>query len=352
MKIKKIFDKNIWENFLLGCRAKTFLQSWNWGEFHQKMGNKIWRLGIMNGEELIGTALTVKISAKRGTFLMIQHGPIIQNYKSQIINSKQIQNYKFQILNILLEKLKEIAGEEGASFIRIAPLFEKNEENKKIFQNLRFREAPMHIHTYEATLKLDIKSEQDLLKNMRQTTRYLIKQAEKNKEIIIFQSLKIEDIKIFEKLQKEVAKKQNFIPFSLKYLENEFEVFIKEKQISLFFGKYREKIIAGAMVIFWSKIGFYHYAALLPEYRKIPLNYLLQWEIIKEAKKRECELYDFWGYVDPKKKPKHPWAGPTLFKMGFGGQLYEYTKTQDLPLSWKYWLTYIFEKIRKNKRRL
>ena len=64
---------------------------------------------------------------------------------------------------------------------------------------------------------------------------------------------------------------------------------------------------------------------------------MLQWEIIKEAKRRGCKLYDFWGYIDPKASPKHPWAGPTLFKMGFGGRAYEYVKTQDLPLSKKYW---------------
>jgi lipid II:glycine glycyltransferase (peptidoglycan interpeptide bridge formation enzyme) len=78
----------------------------------------------------------------------------------------------------------------------------------------------------------------------------------------------------------------------------------------------------------------------------------LQWEAIKEAKKRGCVLYDFWGYVDPKKEPNHPWAGPTLFKMGFGGNAHEYVKTQDLPLSWKYLPTAFFEKVRKIRRHL
>ena len=63
-------------------------------------------------------------------------------------------------------------------------------------------------------------------------------------------------------------------------------------------------------------------------------------------------LYDFWGYVDPKKEPSHPWAGPTLFKMGFGGEAHEYVKTQDLPLSWKYLPTALFEKVRKIRRHL
>ena len=108
--------------------------------------------------------------------------------------------------------------------------------------------------------------------------------------------------------------------------------------------------MASALVTFWSGIGFYHQAALDPKYHKVPIAYLLQWEAIKEAKKRGCKLYDFWGYVDP--KSRHPWAGPTLFKMGFGGKAYEYVRTQDLPLSKKYWLTYGFEVLRKIKRGL
>ena len=105
-------------------------------------------------------------------------------------------------------------------------------------------------------------------------------------------------------------------------------------------------------MVFWSGIGFYHHAASLPQYAKLSIPYLLQWEAIKEAKNRGCMLYDFWGYVDPKKEPSHPWAGPTLFKMGFGGEAHEYVKTQDLPLSWKYLPTALFEKVRKIRRHL
>ncbi len=128
--------------------------------------------------------------------------------------------------------------------------------------------------------------------------------------------------------------------------------FQKDNQVRLFFGKYKGETVASAFVLFWSNIGFYHHAALLPQYHKTPVSYLLLWEAIKEAKKRGCFLFDFWGFVDPKKQTNHPWTGPTLFKMGFGGRPYEYVKTQDFPLSKKYWLTCFFEKIRKIKRGL
>jgi lipid II:glycine glycyltransferase (peptidoglycan interpeptide bridge formation enzyme) len=336
MEIKEIQNKEIWENFLLSCEEKTFLQSWNWGEFQEMTGNKIWRLGIYNNGGLSSVALVVKVIAKRGTFLLVPHGPV----------------GKKEGLDKFFEELKKIGKEEGASFIRINPIWQRNEENNKIFKDLGFREAPIHSHP-EASWKLDIRpSEEDLLADMRKTTRYLIRQAQNNQEIEIYQSNNAENLEIFNKLNQKIAKKQNFIPFSFEYLRNEFLAFQSGDQISLFFGKYQGQVVAGALVLFWSSIGFYHHAAFLAEFHKIPVSYLLQKEAIKEAKRRGCKLYDFWGYINPETEPKHPWAGPTLFKMGFGGKAFEYVKTQDYPLSKKYWLTYFFEKIRKVRRGL
>jgi len=115
----------------------------------------------------------------------------------------------------------------------------------------------------------------------------------------------------------------------------------------LFLGKYKGEVAAGAIIIFWSDIAFYHQAASLKKFTKHSIPYLLQWQAIKEAKRRGCKTYDFWGFTNPEKFPRHPWAGPTLFKMGFGGYKKEFVKTQDLIISQKYWINYIIEKARK-----
>lgn len=340
---QEIKNKENWENFLSDCQEKTFLQSWNWGELQKKMGNKIWRL--KKGEEIM--ALVVGVKAKRGGFLLIQH--LTQHPKLKTQNYRS----KFKTLETLFNELKEIAKKEHCSFIRVIPLWERNEENIKLFKDLGFREAPIHASAYEATWKLSLTlPEENLLMNMRKTTRYLIRQAQKSPDLTIIKSNKIETTEIHNRLTQKVARHQKFIPFSFQFIRNEFEIFAKDNQALLFLGKFREKIIASALVIFWSNIGFYHQAALDPQYHKLPIAYLLQWEAIKEAKRRDCYLYDFWGFVDPQKQPKHPWAGPTQFKVGFGGKPYFYLKTQDFPLSKKYWLIYLFERLRKIKRGL
>jgi len=338
MEIREIENKEIWENFLAECEDKTFLQSWNWGEFQKKMGNKIWRFGVFENKLLFSVALVIKITARRGTFLFIPHGPVVKNGREL-----------FSTISTILEELKKIAREEKVSFIRIAPILQRKEENIKIFKNLGFRDAPIHIHP-ELTWELDLTpSEEELLMGLRKTTRYLIRQAQKNKDIEIYQSKNIEDIEIFNNLYQEVVDRHRFVPFSLNYLKNEFLAFNSDNQISIFLGKYKNEIISSGIFIFWQNIGFYHHGATSLKYPKIPVSYLLQWEAIREAKKRYCQTFNFWG-IAPTNNQKHPWSGLTLFKMGFGGQKKEYVKTQDLPISKKYWLTFLFEKLRKTKR--
>ncbi len=345
MDIKEVQNKDEWEDFLLQCTEKTFLQSWNWGNFNLEMGSKIWRFGAYNNGKLVGVSLVIKVPAKRGTFLFIPHGPIAM----EDLNATD----KKEILELIIIHLSEIAKKENASFIRVSSLFYRTEENKTIFEDLGFRDAPMHASAYEATWKLDVlPAQEDLIRNMRKTTRYLVKKTSENPDILIEKSTNPEDIKIYQHLNKEVAKRQKFTPFSDKSIQKEFEAFIKDNQVVFLFGKYKGDVAAGAMIIFWSGMAFYHQAASLSKFAKYSIPYLMQWEAIKEAESRGCKVYDFWGFTDPEKFPKHPWAGPTLFKMGFGGYKTEYIETQDFIISKKYWINYIIEKLRRFKRGL
>jgi lipid II:glycine glycyltransferase (peptidoglycan interpeptide bridge formation enzyme) len=350
MEIKEIINKEEWEEFLSNCTDKTFLQSWNWGDFNLAQGSKIWRLGAFNGVNLLAIALVVKIAARRGTFLFVPHGPVFA--KGLALKDKK------DILELVLLHLSESVKEERASFVRIAPILDASEENENIFIDLGFRRSPIHMHP-EVTWELNIdKPEEQLLLEMRKTTRYLIRQAEKNSDIEIIKSNNIEDLKLFWPAYKDTAKRHHFVVFSEKYLEREFNSFAPDDQIMIFLGKYKDKVVSASIFVFWQDRCFYHHSGSLSKYNKIPVSYLLQWEAIKEAKRRGCRVYNFWGISPDIKteqdavKSKHPWAGLSLFKMGFGGSKKEYVETQDLILSSRYWINYIVETIRKRKRNL
>jgi lipid II:glycine glycyltransferase (peptidoglycan interpeptide bridge formation enzyme) len=231
MEIKEITNKEIWETFLLKCEEKTFLDSWNWSIFQDKQEDKVFRLGVYENDKIIATATVVKIRAKRGTFLFVPHGPVVL-----------INNPKDEILKIIVKKLKELAIREKASFIRMAPIWTKTDENQKLFKELGFRDAPIHIHP-ELTWELDIlKSEGELFQGMRKTTRYLVKKAQKDKDIEIVMSTNLNDLEVFHEILNKTASRHHFVPFSLNYLIEQFSCFNPDGEIAIWLGKYKGEI--------------------------------------------------------------------------------------------------------------
>ncbi|MCG2689751.1 peptidoglycan bridge formation glycyltransferase FemA/FemB family protein [Candidatus Parcubacteria bacterium] len=352
MEIKEITNKEEWERFLepIPKEEKTFLHSFQWGQFQLLLKEKIYRLGIYENNVLMAVALVIKVKAKRGNFLLIPHGPIIQVQSSK---------FKVQSLGFLINFLKVLAKQEKCCFIRVATTFERTKENENIFKEFGFKQAPFHTHP-DLTWLLDIsKPEEDLLKEMRKTTRYLIKQGLQIPELKIEKSVEKRDVKVFNKFYQETASRHDFTPFSLNYLNKELEAFLPDN-ILVLKAVFNGEALASSFIIFWGGVGFYHQGASTHKHPKVPATYLMQWQAIREAKQRGCSLYNFWGIADLSSKfkvkssklKKHPWAGLSLFKMGFGGYAKEYLKTQDLPLSKRYYLTRYFEFLRKWKRHL
>ncbi|MBI5411587.1 peptidoglycan bridge formation glycyltransferase FemA/FemB family protein [Candidatus Peregrinibacteria bacterium] len=336
----EISSKDVWEAFIDAARPHTFLHSWHWGEFQAAMGNKVWRLGIYEGETLISAALVFKVVARRGSFLFCPHGPILDS-RFEIRDSR--------LINTLTDYLKQLGVQERCDFIRISPLFPDTPENNSLFLDLGFRDAPVHMMHPELSWILDVtRSEEALLTAMRKNSRYSIRRAEKD-GVVITKSSDIKDLESFRVLYDETVQRQHFTPFPRDYFRKEFEVFSCDGQAQLFFAHYRGDLISTAFIIFSRDAGFYHHGASTPKYPKLTASHLLQWEVIRETKRRECTFYNFWG-VSPEDEPNHPWAGLSLFKRGFGGFAESYVHAKDFPLTSKYWLNWIIEKARKIKR--
>jgi lipid II:glycine glycyltransferase (peptidoglycan interpeptide bridge formation enzyme) len=334
---KIITKKEIWEDFLLSQKPKTFLQSWNWGEVNELDGSKIFRIGYYKDKKLVGVSLIIKETAKRGPHLLVPAGPLI-DWKD------------IKIVDLFIKTIWDYAVKEECWFVRVRPEILANEQNEALFSELGFISAPMHLHA-ENTWVLDInKSETELLAGMRKTTRYLIKKGEKSDlKVEISSDSKLS--KVLFDLQEETAKRHKFVGFSEKLFKNEIEVFAKNNNANVFLCRYGKDILAIAIIVFYGDTAYYHFSGSVSGYKELPFSYFLQWEIIKEAKKRGIKHYNFWG-IAPDNNPKHRFAGVTLFKTGFGGEKIDWLHAHDLVVSKKYWFTYFFETMRKIFRHL
>jgi len=336
--VKEIKDKELWEKFLLAQFNQTnFLQSWYWGECHRLLQLEIFRLGFYKNNKLLGQALLIKKISKRGSYLECPGGPILF-WKDENL-------FKF-----FIETCKQIASKNKCFFLRTRPQIEDGSYFRQLFLKNGFIKSPMHLHAQD-TWVLDIsKSEEELFKNMRKTTRYMIRKAIKE-NVKISHSEDIKEITDLYNLQKQTAKRHGFVPFSLEFFQAHFSSFVSDKKIKLFKATFKGKLLSIAMIVFYSDRAIYHYSASANDYANIGASYLLQWEVIKYAKTNGFKLYDFWG-IAPNDNLKHRFAGVTLFKKGFGGFKVSYLPAHDLPLRWLYWLTYVFETARRKIRHL
>ncbi len=349
-KIKDVTDKNSWDKFVqnypkanLSVPRVSFVQSLEWLDFQKNLGRKTFALGIYNKEELVGICATVLIKAKRGTYIYVRNGPAISWTNQDEVTT-------------LFNKLKKIAKENKAWFIRISPLIEKKSLEEQALKSLKGVPCPMHDVEALDTWITDISAPEDnLLKQNKKGTRYIIKKAYKNKNLSVAISNRLSDIDEFYDILKDTVKRQNWNAYTKEYIKKEFESFSKTNSCSVILIRYKEpnlnKVvnIAGGVFIHYANQTFYHYGATLGKYNNLGGAYLMIWEAIKLAKSKNHSFFNFWG-ISPENKPKHPWAGLTNFKKKFYGFEQRWTHTLDIPISKWYWITNILDRLDKYRK--
>ena len=318
------------EEFEKGTKADpSFLQSWEYGRMQEHLKNTPLHLGIYEGDKLLHSFLFILFRAKRGAFLFCPYG-----------------DFSDEELNLLLPFLRHFGKTHHVDFIRLSPLMD--DTHRALFKAHGFRNAPVHMIHPELLWLLDIApSEEVILAQMRKNTRYYVRRGEKD-GVKIESGASQELLDRFYRIHEETSKRQGFVPYSKTYLDEQLKIFGPRDELKVYVALFEGKPIASAVVMYYGKEAAYHHGASLSEYNKIPASYLIQWEAIKEAKRRNFLRYNFWGVVE--NAPRHPWAGLSFFKQGFGGYGKHILHCQDLPLTWKYWVNWAIETARRVKR--
>lgn len=253
------------------------------------------------------------------------------------------QNEKEKTLTEFFTALQEKAKTEKLAFCRLEPnaedflAIQEKAKTEKLILKKTINLQP------QKTLLLDLtKDLETLSKELSQKTRYNIRLAEK-KGVKIFQGSS-KQFSDFWRLMKITGERDKFGIHGEKHYQNLVEH--GGKNIQLWFAQFEEKIIAAGLFCFTDEQAVYLHGASDNEYRNLMAPHLLQWEVIKEAKKRACLYYDFYG-IDEKK-----WPGVTRFKNGFGGEVLEYPGTYDLVFNSAYYNVYqnlrtVYRKFRK-----
>lgn len=348
MDIRNAATEQAWDDFLRAQPWSPFLQSWTMGDVYADIGQQVLRIEARDGDQILGVAFAHLVPARRGRHLSVPYGPVVDG---------GLQGTEREaVIRELLAKLKSEAKQLGCAFVRLSPFSEKEILPGTV-------SSPLHLlaeHVWYLPLQTETgapRNEEEILMQMRKTTRNLIRRAERDGVTVEASTNPENDLEHFLKLHEETRKRHGFTPYTDAFFRSQVRRFAAKKQCTVYLARFEGQVIAASVHMHAFGETSYHHGASSSAHHKIPSSYLLQWTAIRDALKRGDRIYNFWGIAPldadgnvAGKLGKHPFGGVTLFKTGFGGTMLNLTHCSDIPVNAKYWLTYAIETVRKWKR--
>ena len=298
------------------------LQAWEWGEFREKTGVGVVRLGVFEGKKLTaGWQLTIhRLPKVDWTVGYFPKGP--------------------KPTRQMMRALTRIGRERRCLFVKLEPNVgwpvddpKKEEEEKKLADWLKAhgcqRGRPLFTkYTFQVDLT---KSEEELLAKMHPKTRYNIRLAER-KGVKVVEDSTEKGFEEYLRLREETLKRQGFYDHTEEYKRLMWETLRPAGIAHLLKAVFRGKTLAAWIVFLFGEAIYYPYGASTREHREVMASNLLMWEIIRWGKRQGAKVFDMWGSLGPQPDPKDPWFGFHRFKQGYGGKLIEFVGSFDLVL--------------------
>ena len=159
MKIVDITEQQKWDDFITSHSEANFLQSWDFYEFHKNRGKKIVRRAAVDDKDKIVAAYAgVVETAKRGTYMAIAGGPIMDWQDKKLVRE-------------IFADIRKVGKDTGCTFVRVRPQLPLSDKSLELMRELGLKKAPMYLSVeYAGVLDLN-KSREEILAGASQGFR-------------------------------------------------------------------------------------------------------------------------------------------------------------------------------------
>jgi peptidoglycan pentaglycine glycine transferase (the first glycine) len=356
------FEGDDWNRIIAHLPGSHALQTWEWGEFKHQYGWDPIQIIWYDNDRIVAASLLLKrglsipwLSEFTNVFY-IPKGPLLDWSNSNLRHE-------------VLMDLHDYAKENNALFIKCDPDIvlgtglpgssEKQimSSDNKLIANLKqlgWRLSTEQIQ-FKNTVQIDLfTSEEMLLANMKQKTRYNIRLASRKGVTVRIGT--DDDLELLFQMYAETSLRDGFIIRNEEYYKSLWGIFIgvnqrleQEEDTDVHNKPIAEPLIAevggepvAAVIIFrFAKMAWFMYGMSRAVHREKMPNYLLQWEAMRRAKAAGCHIYDLWGAPDVYNDSDPLW-GVYQFKEGFGGTFVQHIGAWDLPIKPYYYKIYNF----------
>lgn len=314
--------ENEYTEFLEKHDRCNFQQSLEWGKVKTAWIKEVVLAEDEDGKIIGSICVLIRKVPIFGNMMYSSRGPVCDIHDKKVLEQ-------------LTEGVKELAKKYKAFVFRMEPDIKKDDnEFRKIVEEIGYKvkdDAKDFKDEIQPrfVFRLDIKdkTEDEILAGFHQKTRYNIRLATK-KGVIVKEGSR-EDLKDFHKIMVETGSRDGFIIRPLEYFEKMYDE-LAPKHMKLLMAYYEDKPISGIIPIMYGNKTWYLYGASSNSHRNLMPNYLLQWEMIKQAIANKHDMYDFRG-VSGVVDESHPQYGLYRFKKGFGAEFTEFIGEVYLP---------------------
>lgn len=293
------------------------LQSFEWGEFRKKTGIQISRRGILKKERLVNS-FSLSLHPIPYTKLTIGYLPKSDNPNKE-----------------LLKELESLSRHFNTIFVQLEPNILKNDAPLALYSTLKNAAHPLFT---KYTFLLDItKSEDELLAQMHQKTRYNIKIAQKH-NVQVNEDNSQKAFNEYLRLTNETTIRQKFYAHSTSYHKIQWEILKhtpSENELTshLLIATYNTVCLVAWIVFVFKDTLYYPYGASSNLHKNVMASNLMMWEAIKFGKKLGLKKFDMWGALGPNPSEDDPWFGFHQFKQRYGATLIEQVGSFDLVIN-------------------
>lgn len=352
-----------WNSLIASLPGAHILQTWEWGKVKSQFGWQptylLWFQDHGHLELVINRTIE---NAKRQNLvaaaLILQRNIMIGGFSRRMgviyVPKGPLLDWKDGNLRLhVLQDLRIFAEKHNAIFIKIDPDLEvgigipgtdgaiENESGTSVIDDLQshgwlFSDEQVQ---FRNTVVINLlQSEDELLANMKQKTRYNVNLAIRKGVAVRPGTQK--DLSLLFRMYAETSLRDGFVIRNEAYYREVWNTFLnvsitnvgEQPVAEVLIAEVDEEPIAAAIIfLFAGKAWFLYGMSTLAHKEKMP-NYLLQWEAIKRAKLASCTIYDLWGAPDEFVETDPLW-GVYRFKEGLGGTLLRNIGAWDLPVN-------------------
>jgi len=266
LRITETADSTIWDDYLNNHDQSNFYQLHKWKDINERnFGHDCFFIIAEDNKTVVGVFPLVFIKSK--IFGKILSSMPFVNFGGLCANSSEIAE-------LLLNKAKEICQENAVDYLEIRTQY-------PISDNL-----PTNLHKISMTLALDKESE-NIWNAFKSKHRTNIRRV--YKQNITVKQGGIELLDTFYKLMSESWRGLGTPIYQKKYFKDILETFPDQTKI---FITYKDNTpIATAFNGYYKGTVEGMWAGAIPEFKRLQPNYVLYWEMIKDACENGCHHF-------------------------------------------------------------